>query len=444
MLSQTSFIVVSHGESLPSCLQLFPDCRHKEVLATPFCGIIVGRLKQPFIMRRKSTAEPLETIEYASHAEAYATSGLLDALSLIETTCEVRQMPGASPKPETRLPGWMRASPLKFRASSVLMKAFGMAHANPAGPDARPRGMTLSEEDSLEDTIPMDTHMSIDCDADLIELPPVTERQVAGSSSLHCVVGASTLLFGGVIGSMNFEADSAASLQAHSESELSDTTSDKGRRHSEASKRGVKWPKQLQGSSTSNGAARSRESRSCEIPCPSPTTNTGAFEFSSHASLGHSKLERPENVEASTFAPNSTEEVRMRAKFDGLFADDSGGSMSSKFVVAHSPRSPTATTAGSEQSKKFSKVRLSFTRNGMATVVPLFDDNPQAEEFTPVTPAAGVINEAASPHQGSAPDSGFRIPSNGSTDSAGQSINLSNVTGNSLFKRRRPRGGTEG
>merc|ERR1719313_2041236 len=42
MLSQSSFIVVSHGESLPGCLPLFPAYRGAEVTSVPFCGMVVG------------------------------------------------------------------------------------------------------------------------------------------------------------------------------------------------------------------------------------------------------------------------------------------------------------------------------------------------------------------------------------------------------------------
>ena len=79
----------------------------------------------------------------------------------------------------------MRSRPFNFRASSALMKAFGIAKTIDSA-DARPREkpslVTFPMEDAMLGTIPMESTSMIDCDTDLIELPPVAPREVSAYS----------------------------------------------------------------------------------------------------------------------------------------------------------------------------------------------------------------------------------------------------------------------
>merc|ERR1719174_1052477 len=131
MLSQSSVIMVSHGESLPGCLPLFRGYRDTEVISTPFCGMVVGRLEQSSKAKKRSvTQKSVDFTGIAATSDAYALSGILDGLGVIETNCEVREIPTASPAQErARLPGWMRTRQVKFRAGrSTLMQALGFMH----------------------------------------------------------------------------------------------------------------------------------------------------------------------------------------------------------------------------------------------------------------------------------------------------------------------------
>merc|ERR1719174_2130831 len=129
MLSQTSVIVVSHGESLPGCLPLFKDYRSTEVISTPFCGMVVGSLAQPSTAKRRSVTQ-LEITDVPSSSDAYAISGILDGLSVIETTCEVQQISADRTEDRGHLPAWMRSRQVKFRAgSSALMQALGIVNS---------------------------------------------------------------------------------------------------------------------------------------------------------------------------------------------------------------------------------------------------------------------------------------------------------------------------
>jgi hypothetical protein len=353
------------------------------------------------------------------------------------------------------------------------MKALGMAQPTDSS-DAPSREMPLAETGDLDDqpsdmheqTIPIETQMMMESDTELIELPPIAQREVSGSSSLmHCVVGGSTLLFGGVIDvpSSKFDPDSLNSLPADNDSAAFSTTSSenlKGQRHhressGESSKRGVKGPTQLRGSSTPNGSARRVDSRSCEFL--RPTTDGARRDCRSHAEVDYGQSELQGSVDAVFSSPPVIEELPTREPFvdvsggsivcaKGPFADDSAGSISPKSIVDPSAGSPTTATGSNKQSKsKFPKFKLSLTKNGKsASVVPLFDDNPQTNTFDSVMPGSlgsGSIVGAPSPGAGSLSPVGVKTTN--STRSAGPSIDLGRVAGNSLFKRRQPRVGAE-
>ena len=117
MLSHTSFIVVSHGECVPGCLQLLPEFRGAEVVSTPFCGMVVGRLEQSSARRKRSPLH-VEITGTPSASDAHALATLLDGLSVIETNCEIRRLTEALAKPGWgSLPAWMRSRQAKLRAS---------------------------------------------------------------------------------------------------------------------------------------------------------------------------------------------------------------------------------------------------------------------------------------------------------------------------------------
>lgn len=172
MLSRTNFIVVTHGESLPSCLGLFPEYRGSEVISTPFCGMVVGRLEH-HSTAGKRIATQLDSYGGTYISDASAVSGLLKGLSVIETNCEVRRIPGASEKSDWGgLPAWMRSKRQSNRGTSLL-KAFGVGVSNPTGStDARSREVVR----------PAATH-NLDEPGHLQELQVWSEELTTGSHS---------------------------------------------------------------------------------------------------------------------------------------------------------------------------------------------------------------------------------------------------------------------
>jgi broad specificity phosphatase PhoE len=231
ILSQTSVIVVSHGESLPGCLPLFSDHRGCEVTSTPFCGMVVGRLDKYSTIKRRS--KTLGITGTPSTTDAYAMSGILDGLSVIETTCEVRKVQAPPTQQRGHLPAWMRSRQVKFRAgSSSLMRALGMKNSfdsrrSKEWPSSQPMAQSILEE---QPSVPMEN--MIDCNEvtkldddfeaglqNLVELPAVPPKDVSSSQS-QCIVGQSTLLLGDfVVGaSTNFlEHESLRSLKSMDE-----------------------------------------------------------------------------------------------------------------------------------------------------------------------------------------------------------------------------------
>jgi hypothetical protein len=307
MLSQTSVIVVSHGESLPGCLPLFRDYRSTEVVSTPFCGMIIGRLEQSLAAKRRSAQ--LEFTGAPSTSNANAIAGILDGLSVIETNCEVREIHSSPPmQAQGHLPAWMRARKVRFRAgSAALMQALGMSTSRDESHEVRApqtqRTSTSTQSNvegrasfMLENMIECDEVTKLDDDfesglANLVELPAVPSRkEVYGSSSqMHCVVGASTLLLGDfVVGpsSTFIEAESLRSLKSVEQvsaapggAEIwSDGAGEENSRRrrdfmGELSPRGVRGPTQQKGPYHSNGCARraSRRHHSADNSLPSST-----------------------------------------------------------------------------------------------------------------------------------------------------------------------------
>jgi broad specificity phosphatase PhoE len=222
MLSQSSFIVVSHGESIPACLPLFPAYRGAEVTAVPYCGMVVGRLEQT---QEKTFATRLEKAR--STSDAYATSNVLDGLTVIETTCEVL-LKSAVKHERNTLPAWIRKEPFHFRAPSRVRKTRGIRNSDSSTfasrdkplsplPDVEERPSPLPDVEerpspSVEKTIEKvravssTTEDDVDYKAgieDMINLPPAMNREVSGASSQKTApmtgvsIGESTLLLGG-------------------------------------------------------------------------------------------------------------------------------------------------------------------------------------------------------------------------------------------------------
>jgi broad specificity phosphatase PhoE len=302
MLSQSSVIVVSHGESLPGCLPLFKDYRNAEVISAPFCGMVVGRLEQPSTAKARSVAQLSADITgIPTTSDASAMSGILDGLSVIEMNCEVRQLPAATPTQELgRLPAWMRSRKVKFRAgSAALMQALGIYDSGESRSRELPQTTTQSSVTdrpsfrSVDNMIECEEVTKFDDDFDygnvnLVELPAVPPRkEVSGSSSqMHCIVGASTLLLGDFVVGLSstcIESESIRSLKytdqitppvevapprSPSLPTASSTWSDNSRENiprrrrtwdsmdPTLSPRGVKGPTQLRAQRTHSGCAR--------------------------------------------------------------------------------------------------------------------------------------------------------------------------------------------
>jgi broad specificity phosphatase PhoE len=131
LLSQSSFIVVTHGDSLPSCLSLFHAYRQAEVLSVPFCGMLVGRLEQPLPVSK--LLEFKQTLAGArSTSNACGKSGSLDGLCLIETTCKLEGYPEGHLAPESStLPSTFTRPPKsRFHSSFILRRAQSFANTD--------------------------------------------------------------------------------------------------------------------------------------------------------------------------------------------------------------------------------------------------------------------------------------------------------------------------
>jgi broad specificity phosphatase PhoE len=87
--SRTSFVIVSHGECLPSCMHLFTEGCDLEVSGTPYCASIVGRLASPD--DPDAPVEPLEPQPRSNEADGF----YVDGLYLLETTCEIQYRQGS-------------------------------------------------------------------------------------------------------------------------------------------------------------------------------------------------------------------------------------------------------------------------------------------------------------------------------------------------------------
>jgi broad specificity phosphatase PhoE len=203
MLSQSSFIVVSHGESLPGCVPLFPAYRGAEVARVPFCGMIVGRLEQPLAARKQR----------ASPSDAYAASSVFDGLSVIENSCELRGIAGASleSKPSS-LPAWARSEKLHFR-SVMLRKRRGITDSDSLEytlfrdmlllspkPDAEDRPSPVLENPAESDDAVLKDDEDFDPAGDVLVAlpPPPMKREVSGASQMNfSSVGDSTILLAG-------------------------------------------------------------------------------------------------------------------------------------------------------------------------------------------------------------------------------------------------------
>ena len=76
--------------------------------------MVVGRLEQPKPVR-KALAKIMELTGVTSNPEAreatdaYTTARVLDGLSVIETTCEVRPVGKPCSFPAWKLPSWIRS-----------------------------------------------------------------------------------------------------------------------------------------------------------------------------------------------------------------------------------------------------------------------------------------------------------------------------------------------
>lgn len=481
MLSQTSFIVVSHGESLPACIQLFPDYRGSEVVSTPFCGMVVGRLEQSSTSRRRSTTESLEKTGIASTSDASALAGILEDLSVIDTTCKV-DVTIKSPVKEGRanLPGWMRSRQVKFRASSALMKALGIltsteGSSNAADATSR-EPLQPAAQTPVEVPHSFQTELSIECDwdHDLIELPPVAPRQAGSSSLMACDVGASTMLIGGCFtgASSTFlpdwedsladreeeEEPRSAGLQPDSASGVPSVASleEKGeetpgtpkRRRRE--KRGVKGPTQPRPTSPPTGCARQEDRRSAEnFPATSAAKLAESVHFEAYRSAPD--LEVGMQTAKSDTIPSDPIQPP-RAHFAAFRQDATGQPVSCPTAMS----SATGTTVVSEKTTVFPKWRLSYSKNGKsAQVSPVFED-PVAESFKSVMahdtsgnsdaivsggPSLFVSPPVASASAGASSSSG-QSPNVDSQSGASQAksanpVKLSNLVSNSLFQRRR-------
>jgi broad specificity phosphatase PhoE len=487
MLSQTSFIVVSHGESLPACIQLFPDYRGSEVVSTPFCGMVVGRLEQSSTSRRRSTTESLEKTGIASTSDASALAGILEDLSVIDTTCKVDVTIKATVKEgRPNLPGWMRSRQVKFRASSALMKALGIltstegSSGNAAEATSR-EPLQPAAQTPVEVPYSFQTELSIECDwdHDLIELPPVAPRPQAGSSSLMaCDVGASTMLIGGCFtgASSTFLPDwedsqlladagaeeeeeprSAGLLQPDSASGVPSVASleEKGEetpgtpKKRRREKRGVKGPTQPRPTSPPTGCARQEDRRSAEnFPATSATKVAESVHFEAYRSAPDldvgMQTAKSDTIPSDPVPPP-------RAHF-AAFAQDATGPPVPNKAMGSAPN----TTVVSEKTAVFPKWRLSYSKNGKsAQVSPVFED-PVAESFKSVMAHSPSGNSGAMVSGG---PSLFASPSvasasAGASSSSGQSshvdlqngasqakpanpVKLSNLVSNSLFQRRR-------
>jgi broad specificity phosphatase PhoE len=497
MLSQTSFIVVSHGESVSGCLPLFPEHRDTEVVSAPFCAMVVGRLEQPFIGRKRSATDSLERNGTTSTSDAFATSGVLDRLSVIETTCEIERTAGAAPKPRrSSLPAWVRSSKVKFRAGSKLMKALGIATSNDLDAtscvlptvDERPVGEEemFDENGELQmngcqQTVFVDS--MIECD--LVELPPIAPKpEVASSSQMNCVFGASTLLLGDYVirgSSANLEGDSLKFLQLESSPMLevdsdsavisasSSETASEALRKRGVAKRGVKGPTQLREPYSPKGGARSWDCRSQEtivalnsprgaelrptakesldlvspeveasIPEPGYRSQASIPELDEAAETSLARLgfesasPRTEDTQmrTNTFASPRTQDTQISAN-TFLFSQDA---VSPKLVTSPSNSSSTNGIGFgpfSERTKKpYSKWKLSLSKSGKAaSVVPVFDDEVLPESLTSsmqhsITSSMHSESSSNSPgSHGSAPQQSL--------------MKLHKVGASSLFQRRR-------
>jgi broad specificity phosphatase PhoE len=205
-LAQSSFIVVTHGESLPGCVPLFPAFRGAEVLSVPCCGMLVGQFEQPLPLSRKC-----HELHQSTWSDAYAAGGCLEGLSVLETTCELQGIPKTFAEPLRSAP--LRSAPLRpaslgftalmtearksrFRASFMLRKSQGFANSDNSTCATFQDMITLKHLGTLPSYPLRDT---IECGAECdevakndddfetgvgyLELPPETKREVSGSST---------------------------------------------------------------------------------------------------------------------------------------------------------------------------------------------------------------------------------------------------------------------
>lgn len=204
MLLESSFIVVSHGESLPGCLPLFPGYNNAEVVSVPFCGMLVGRLEQSLLPVKNTLAAVLESAEARPALNTSATYGVLDCLSVIEQTCELRGTIESSLLPKrSKLPAWMRKQRFHFRASYLLRKTRGVANSDsstyadfrsllPLSPLSATVGEPTSSRSDRED-VAGKGYVFETCDEEPVQLPP----DLNPFSLADCSIGDSTMLFGG-------------------------------------------------------------------------------------------------------------------------------------------------------------------------------------------------------------------------------------------------------
>jgi hypothetical protein len=485
MLSQTSVIVVSHGESLPGCLPLFRDYRSAEVVSTPFCGMVIGRLEQSLAAKRRSAQ--LEFTRAPSTADANAIAGILDGLSVIETNCEVREIPSTSPAhAHGHLPAWMRARKVRFRAgSTALMQALGISSSRDESHEVRSKEMQRPSTQAnvegrasfmLDNMIECDEVTKLDDDfesglANLVELPAVPSRkEVYGSSSqMHCVVGASTLLLGDfVVGpsSTFIEGESLRSLKsveqvtaASGGAEIwSDSAGEEISRRrrdnlGELSPRGVRGPTQQRGPYNSNGCARRAGRRH-----PSADNNSlpsSAEKLSSELIAlepDPPETEMTKGGETASSAQPPTEEIQalLRAGHGGLpFSQDAA----TPVPASATPVLGSSTPGDSrglfnelrvKQSARAQKWSLSLSTGGRsASVVPVYEEaSPCSAGFASISPTPDSSATCLPTSLGSpSVDSAGGIKRAQLSPAAVGSINLSKVATNSLFQRRRSRGG---
>jgi broad specificity phosphatase PhoE len=120
ILSQSSFIVVSHGESLPACFPLFPDYHEADVVAVPHCGMVVGRLELPL------SAKNLLEFKRKLPGPGSKSFDIIDGLCVIDTTCTLQGGPEEIVEPEGGdSPDLIPSRKSRFRASFMLRKAQG-------------------------------------------------------------------------------------------------------------------------------------------------------------------------------------------------------------------------------------------------------------------------------------------------------------------------------